>query len=131
MYKRQKADWVGYEDLQSYIKNKAPHYGNGLAKCDDLAEWVGKVFSDACNSHTGPRGRYSAGLYPVTTNVTFGKQTGATPDGRNAHQPLADGISAPQQMDTNGPTAILVSVSRIKQTEYPNGTLLNLSLIHI
>ena len=126
MYDAIKADWVGYEDLQSYIKNKAPHYGNGLAKCDDLAEWVGKVFSDACNSHTGPRGRYSAGLYPVTTNVTFGKQTGATPDGRNAHQPLADGISAPQQMDTNGPTAILVSVSRIKQTEYPNGTLLNM-----
>ena len=126
MYDAIKADWVGYEDLQNYIKNKAPHYGNGLAKCDDLAEWVGKVFSDACNSHTGPRGRYSAGLYPVTTNVTFGKQTGATPDGRNAHQPLADGISAPQQMDTNGPTAILVSVSRIKQTEYPNGTLLNM-----
>ena len=65
-------------------------------------------------------------MYPVTTNVTFGKQTGATPDGRNAHDPLADGISQPQGMDTNGPTAILVSVSKINQKEYPNGTLLNM-----
>ncbi len=126
MYDALKADWVGYEELQRKIKNELPHYGNGIAEIDELAQWVGKVFSDACNSCTGPRGRFSAGLYPVTTNVTFGKQTGATPDGRNAHQPLADGISQPQQMDINGPTAILLSVSRIKQTEYPNGTLLNM-----
>ena len=76
---------------------------------------------------SGPRGnKYAAGLYPVTTNVTLGRLTGATPDGRNAHQPLADGISAVQQMDTNGPTAILVSVSKIDQHEYSNGTLLNM-----
>ena len=126
LYDALRADWVGYEELQRYVKNEAPHYGNGIAEVDELATWVGKIFADACNSHTGPRGRFSAGMYPVTTNVTFGKQTGATPDGRNAHQPLADGISQPQGMDTNGPTAILVSVSKINQKEYPNGTLLNM-----
>ena len=52
--------------------------------------------------------------------------TGATPDGRNAGQPLADGISPVQQMDKNGPTAILTSVSKIKQVHYSNGTLLNM-----
>ena len=56
----------------------------------------------------------------------FGYMTAATPDGRNAKTPLADGISPVQQMDKNGPTAILQSVSKINQVNYPNGTLLNM-----
>ena len=126
LYDALKHDWAGYEDLQTYIKNDAPHYGNGDPEVDQWAAWAAGVFADAVNSHTGPRGRYSAGLYPVTTNIAFGKMTPATPDGRNAHEPLADGISPVQQMDINGPTSVLMSVSRINQRQYPNGTLLNM-----
>lgn len=126
LYDALMANWEGYEELQRYIKNEAPHYGNGIAECDQWANWAGHVFCEAVKSCTGPRGGYSAGLYPVTTNVMFGMMTAATPDGRNAGEPLADGISQPQQMDKNGPTAILVSVSKIKQDEYANGTLLNM-----
>jgi formate C-acetyltransferase len=126
LYDALTADWKGYEDLHAYIKNEAPHYGNGIPDCDRYARWAGKVYSDAVNACTGPRGRYSAGLYPVTTNVMLGRFTAATPDGRHAGEPLADGISPVQQMDTNGPTAILVSVSQIDQSQYPNGTLLNM-----
>ena len=50
----------------------------------------------------------------------------SSPDGRYVGVPLADGISPVQQMDRNGPTAILVSVSNIDQKQYPNGTLLNM-----
>lgn len=121
-----KANWEGYEDLLSYIKNEAPHYGNGLPECDVYAKWVSDILSNACNSCTGPRGRFSAGLYPVTTHVLLGMFTSATPDGRYSGEPLADGISAVQQMDTNGPTAILKSVANIEQVNYPNGTLLNM-----
>jgi len=120
------ANWVGYEDLRAYIQNEAPHYGNGLKDADKYAAWIGTLFGEAVNACTGPRGSYSAGLYPVTTNVIFGKMTAATPDGRVAGEPLADGISPVQQMDKNGPTAILLSVSNIDQSLYPNGTLLNL-----
>ena len=88
--------------------------------------WAAEVFADAVNSCTGPRGRFSAGLYPITTNIMFGKITPATPDGRLAGEPLADGISPLQQMDTNRPTAVLSSVSKINQVKYPNGTLLNM-----
>ena len=119
-------NWEGYEELRSYIKNKAPHYGNGNPEVDKYAKWAAGVFADAVNSCTGPRGRFSAGLYPVTIHVVFGKMTMATPDGRLAGEPLADGISPVQQMDKNGPTAILVSVSQIDQGQFPNGTLLNM-----
>jgi formate C-acetyltransferase len=65
-------------------------------------------------------------MYPVTTNVAFGRQTQATPDGRKTGEPLADGISPVQQMDRNGPTCVLASVGSIGQRQFPNGTLLNM-----
>lgn len=52
--------------------------------------------------------------------------TGASPDGRKAGEPLADGISPVQQMDKNGPTSTLKSVSIIDQKKFSNGTLLNM-----
>ncbi len=119
-------DWAGYEDLQRYIKNEAPHYGNGVEEIDWYVKWAAGVYADAVNACTGPRGVFSAGLYPVTTNVIFGQMTAATPDGRSSGVPLADGISPVQQMDKNGPTSVLVSVSNIDQVKYPNGTLLNM-----
>lgn len=59
-------------------------------------------------------------------NVTYGKFTGATPDGRTNGSPLSDGISAVQGLDTNGPTAILNSVCKFDHTKYSNGLLLNM-----
>ncbi|SHI13409.1 formate C-acetyltransferase [Sporobacter termitidis DSM 10068] len=120
-------NWEGFEDLHRYILNEAPHYGNGIAEADALAGWAAKVFADAVRATSGPRGnRSSAGLYPVTTNVMFGQMTAATPDGRYKGEPLADGIAAPQGYDKNGPTAIIASISQIKQTDFANGTLMNL-----
>ena len=120
------ADWEGYEDLRSYVKNQAPHYGNGDPEADKYADIAATIFAEAVNRSTGPRGRWSAGMYPVTTNVAFGRQTQATPDGRKTGEPLADGISPVQQMDRNGPTCVLASVGSIGQRQFPNGTLLNM-----
>ncbi|MBQ8831431.1 MAG: hypothetical protein IJ017_07510 [Oscillospiraceae bacterium] len=126
LYDAVMANWVGYEELQRYIKNEVPRYGNAAADVDKWATRCAKVFSDAVNRSTGLRGRYSAGLYPVTTNLIFGTLAEASPDGRNRHELLADGISPVQQMDKNGPTAVLCSTSCIEQVDYPNGTLLNM-----
>ncbi len=120
-------NWEGYEELHRYILNEAPHYGNGIAEVDELAGWAAKVFADAVKATSGPRGNHSsAGLYPVTTNVMFGTMTAATPDGRYKGEPLADGIAAPQGYDKNGPTGVISSIAQIKQTDFANGTLMNL-----
>ncbi|MCL2401715.1 MAG: hypothetical protein FWC90_03620 [Oscillospiraceae bacterium] len=126
MYDAIMNDWEGFEDLHTYILNEAPHFGNGLPECDEYVTFAAKSYSDASDKLTGPRGRYSAGLYPVTTNVAFGSVTGATPDGRRAGEPLADGIAAPQGYDKNGPTAVIRSVAAIDQSDFGNGTLMNL-----
>jgi formate C-acetyltransferase len=119
-------NWVGYEELRNHIVNECRHYGNGYPECDEHTAFAAKCFADSVNTLTGPRGRYSAGLYPVTTNVMFGSVTKATPDGRLAGEPLADGIAPVQGYDKNGPTAVIRSVAAIKQDDFPNGTLMNL-----
>jgi formate C-acetyltransferase len=119
-------NWQGYEDLQQYIKSSNLHYGNAVPEVDALAAWASETFAETVTSCAGPRGSYTAAMFPVTANVIFGMMTGATPDGRSAGLPLADGISPVQQMDKNGPTAIIRSVATIDQTMFANGTLLNM-----
>jgi formate C-acetyltransferase len=126
LYDALMANWEGYEEMHGYIMNECKHYGNGYPECDKFVTYAAHCFAESVNKLTGPRGRYSAGLYPVTTNVMFGYVTKATPDGRHAGDPLADGIAAPQGYDKNGPTAVISSVAAIKQDEFPNGTLMNL-----
>jgi formate C-acetyltransferase len=119
-------NWEGKDELRQLILNEAPHYGNDNEYADEFAKWATDVYGDAVNACTGPRGRYAAGLYPVTAHVLFGMLTAASPDGRKAGEPLSDGISPVQQMDKNGPTATLRSVSIIDQRKFSNGTLLNM-----
>jgi pyruvate formate-lyase/glycerol dehydratase family glycyl radical enzyme len=119
-------NWEGKEDLRQFILNEAPHYGNDNEYTDRFAKWASDVYRSAVNAASGPRGRYAAGLYPVTAHVLFGMITAASPDGRKAGEPLSDGISPVQQMDKIGPTATLKSVSSIDQRKFSNGTLLNM-----
>ena len=119
-------NWEGKEDLRQFILNEAPHYGNDNEYTDRFAKWASDVYGNAVNTASGPRGRYAAGLYPVTAHVLFGMITAASPDGRKAGEPLSDGISPVQQMDKIGPTATLKSVSSIDQKKFSNGTLLNM-----
>jgi len=120
------SNWKGKEDLRQQILNEAPRYGNDNEYADQFARWASDIYGNAVNAATGPRGRYAAGLYPVTAHVLFGMSTAASPDGRKAGEPLADGISPVQQMDKCGPTATLKSVSAIDQKKFSNGTLLNM-----
>lgn len=126
LYDAVMANWEGHEDMKEYIRTHVVHYGNGDPEADKYATWFGNIWADAVTSRKGPRGPYKAGTWPVTMNVLYGFSTYATPDGRTAGMPLADGISAVQQLDTNGPIAELRSCSVLPQTRMENGTLLNM-----
>ena len=69
-------------------------------------------------------GRYRVNLLPTTVHIYFGKNTGATPDGRQAGEPLSEGISPVQGADRRGPTAVLKSAAKIDHLR-TGGTLLN------
>ncbi len=119
-------NWEGHEELYNYIKYEAPHFGNGIDECDRYMKWACDHFAELVNAGQGPRGPYSAAMFPVAFNVVYGKTTAATPDGRKLGEPLSDGISPVQGMDKNGPTAVIKSVSNMDQTNFTDGTLFNM-----
>lgn len=103
-----------------------PKYGNAVDDVDYFARDVAYTYTRPLKKYTNPRGgRYQAGLYPVSANVPLGAVTGATPDGRYAHVPVADGVSPTAGKDVNGPTAAATSVSRLDHFIVSNGTLFN------
>lgn len=104
-----------------------PKFGNDIDEVDDFARDVAYTYTRPLLNYRNPRGgQYQAGLYPVSANVPLGAQTGATPDGRLANTPVADGVSPAAGRDVNGPTAAANSVSRLDHYIASNGTLFNM-----
>ena len=119
-------DRLKYEAIRSMLEN-VPKFGNDIAEVDAFARDVAYTYTRPLLQYKNPRGgMYQAGLYPVSANVPLGAQTGATPDGRYAGTPVADGVSPSAGYDTNGPTASANSVSRLDHFIASNGTLYNM-----
>ncbi len=113
------------EQLLEWI-DAIPKFGNDDFEVDTFARDVAYTYTRPLQNYRNPRGGiFQAGLYPVSANVLLGVQTGATPDGRLAHTPVADGVSPSAGKDTHGPTAAANSVSRLDHGIASNGTLFN------
>ena len=109
-----------------HMIDEVPKFGNAIDDVDYFARDVAYTYSRPLQEYMNPRGgHYQAGLYPVSANVPLGGQTGATPDGRYAHTPVADGVSPSAGKDVKGPTAAATSVSRLDHFIVSNGTLFN------
>ena len=102
-------------------------FGNDDDEVDAFAREVAYTYTKPLIGYKNPRGgMYQAGLYPVSANVPLGAQTGATPDGRLAYTPIADGVSPAAGRDMKGPTAAANSVSCLDHYIASNGTLFNM-----
>lgn len=109
-----------------HMIDEVPKFGNAIDDVDYFARDVAYTYTRPMEKYANPRGgHFQAGLYPVSANVPLGGQTGATPDGRYAHTPVADGVSPSAGKDVNGPTAAATSVSRLDHFIVSNGTLFN------
>ena len=115
-----------YREIKRLIDETCPKYGNDIREADMVARAVANTYTKEVEKYKNPRGgMFQAGLYPVSANVPLGATTGATPDGRLAYTPLADGIGPASGRDVKGPTATANSVARLEQAVASNGTLLN------
>lgn len=115
------------EALRQMLINRAPKYGNDDAYADLVAHDCALIYCREVEKYTNPRGgKFQPGLYPVSANVPLGTVVGATPDGRRAGTPLADGVSPASGTDITGPTAAVQSVAQLDHVIASNGTLLNM-----
>jgi len=126
-----RANYQGREMLRQRLLNRVPKYGNDDDRVDDLAKKWADRYSELVARHTTVRGGiYQPGFYTVSAHVPMGANVGATPDGRHAGEPLADGGLSPSAgRDWKGPTAVLRSVSKINLKLASNGTLLNMKFL--
>ncbi|MGN0167944.1 MAG: glycyl radical protein [Acetatifactor sp.] len=114
-----------YKELRAMI-DEVPKFGNDVEEVDLFARDVAYTYTRPLLKYRNPRGgQFQAGLYPVSANVPLGAQTGATPDGRLAHTPVADGVSPSAGKDVHGPTAAANSVAKLDHGIASNGTLFN------
>ena len=118
--------------IQEMLIREAPKYGNDDDYVDQLIVEAYDSYIDEIKKYPntrynrGPIGgiRY-AGTSSISANVGQGMSTMATPDGRNAFEPLAEGCSPAHNSDKNGPTAVFKSVSKLRTNKITGGVLLN------
>jgi len=123
------------ERIRQMLVNLAPKYGNDNDEADLLLRDAYMVFIRELEKYRttrynrGPIGcRYYAGTSSISANVPSGAVVPATPDGRKAYTPLAEGSSPSSGTDTTGPTAVFKSVSKLPAHLILGGVLLNQKL---
>ena len=120
------------QKIQDMLIHDAPKYGNDDDSVDELVVEAYDSYLDEMKKYKntrygrGPIGgvRYG-GTSSISANVGQGMGTMATPDGRHAHEPLAEGCSPAHNADQNGPTAVFKTVSKLPTHLITGGVLLN------
>ena len=118
-------NFEGDEILRQTIINNTPFYGNDNEEADTIALRVYNDLFDAIDGKPNTKGEsFHLNMLSTTCHVYFGKVMGATPNGRLAHKSISDGTSPSHGADTNGPSAVIRSLTKLDHVK-SGGTLLN------
>ena len=96
------------------VEGDFPRYGNDDDRADDIARWLLKTFIEKVRArHTYRNSEPTTSILTITSNVVYGKYTGAMPDGRKAWTPLAPGANPSYGAEKSGLLASLNSVTKL------------------
>ncbi len=125
-------NFEGAEDLKEKMKNKAPKYGTGNKKADEIAKWIAQTWCDIVRQY---KARGGNGIYhpcfisAAGTHTQEGQITGATPDGRIQGEAVSNGMSPVNGTEKNGLTMCLQSAAyATKDALLTNGVSFNIRI---
>jgi pyruvate formate-lyase/glycerol dehydratase family glycyl radical enzyme len=118
-------NFEGEEVMRQTILNRTPFFGNDDDYADDIALRVYNDLVNAIDGRPNIKGEtFHLNMLSTTCHIYFGKVMGATPNGRLAGKSISDGTSPSHGCDTNGPSAVVRSLTKLDHT-LSGGTLLN------
>lgn len=120
--------FVGHEELRLRVLNKFPKYGNDNDEIDGYFEQIKSFIVEECKKHTPifSNGKLIPSVFCWIMHERFGRETGATPDGRAIGFPLADGSGPCQGREACGPTASILSSTKWSHAEMIGGVAVNM-----
>jgi len=123
-------------EIQAMMLNKAPKFGNDDDRADvwtvAVEDYIGSSYRNNYKSSKFGKGPipccYSYSQSPVTGNIAFGSEVGATPDGRKNGMPVNNGVSPANGSEKEGATAACNSVAKLPSIWFQKGAIFNMRL---
>lgn len=121
-------NFEGYESARLMLLNHIPKYGNNMDDVDQYFCTLIDFIVQECKNYTPilPNARLIPSVFCWVMHEAFGRETGATPDGRKAGFPLGDGSGPCQGREANGPTSSILSSTKWSHKELIGGVAVNM-----
>lgn len=121
-------NFEGNEELRRYLLESLPKYGNDIDEVDSYFGIITKHITEECKKYRAihSSGNLIPSVFCWVMHEYFGRNTGATPDGRYAGFPLGDGSGPCQGREMSGPTASILSSTKWAHSELIGGIAVNM-----
>jgi len=123
-------NWEGAEKMRLEALHRAPKWGNGDERADELAKQVAECVAQTIETHpNGKGGHFQMGLWSIDYSLRYGKLTGATPDGRKAGESISKNTGASIGCDREGIAGMIASAVKLDHTHFADGSVLDVMLV--